>query len=125
MDEKKVSPSPSPPVHHEETIQAQHAHHTRQYRDTNVEGQPAYEEHGALIDHKVPQEDVVRSHPDLAWSRIRHYLRDPFSEFFGKISSPVWLVTCILTGIQGTFILILFGDGVVAQVVLSDGERGE
>jgi len=26
---------------------------------------------------------------------------------------------------MGTFILIMFGDGVVAQVVLSNGEKGE
>jgi aquaglyceroporin related protein, other eukaryote len=63
-------------------------------------------EHGALIDHHVPQEDAVQAEPDLLWSRIRHYFRDPLSEFFG------------------VFILILFGDGVVAQVVLSDGAKG-
>jgi aquaglyceroporin related protein len=63
-------------------------------------------EHGALIDHDVPQEEAVQAEPDLLWSRIRHYFRDPLSEFFG------------------VFILILFGDGVVAQVVLSDGAKG-
>lgn len=41
------------------------------------------------------------------WAKIRHTLREPFAEFFG------------------TFILILFGDGVVAQVVLSKGTKGE
>jgi len=64
-------------------------------------------EHGAPIDHRVPQEDVVQAQPDLRWSRIRHQLREPFAEFFG------------------TFILIMFGDGVVAQVVLSNGEKGD
>lgn len=64
-------------------------------------------EHGVLIDHHVPQEDVVQAQPDLAWSRIRHTLREPFAEFFG------------------TFILIMFGDGVVAQVVLSNGAKGD
>jgi aquaglyceroporin related protein, other eukaryote len=63
-------------------------------------------EHGALIDHDVPQEDAVQAQPKLLWSRIRHYFRDPLSEFFG------------------VFILILFGDGVVAQVVLSNGTKG-
>jgi aquaglyceroporin related protein, other eukaryote len=63
-------------------------------------------EHGALIDHDVPQDEAVQAEPDLLWSRIRHYFRDPFSEFFG------------------VFILILFGDGVVAQVVLSNGTKG-
>lgn len=43
----------------------------------------------------------------LAWSRVREYCQDAFSEFFG------------------TFILILFGDGVVAQVVLSRGTKGD
>lgn len=65
-----------------------------------------YAEHGAPIDHVGPQEEVVQAHPDLWWSRVRHTLREPFSEFFG------------------TFILIMFGDGVVAQVVLSGGEKG-
>jgi hypothetical protein len=45
--------------------------------------------------------------PRLLWSRVRHYCREPFSEFFG------------------TMILILFGDGVVAQVVLSNGQKGD
>lgn len=64
-------------------------------------------EHGPLVDHKIPQDDVIEANPDLAWSRIRHRFREPFSEFFG------------------VFILILFGDGVVAQVVLSSGEKGD
>ena len=76
-------------------------------RSTAVPGEPAYAEHGALIDHKIPQEDVVQAEPDLLWSRGRRYLREPFSEFFG------------------TFILVMFGDGVVAQVVLSDGKKGD
>lgn len=63
-------------------------------------------EHGPVIDHKIPQDNVVQAQPDLAWSRIRQTLREPFSEFFG------------------TFILIMFGDGVVAQVVLSGGTKG-
>ena len=66
-------------------------------------------EHGAPIDHKVfPQEEILNARDnDLAWSRIRHQYRDYLSEFFG------------------TFILLLFGDGVVAQVVLSRGEKGD
>ena len=41
------------------------------------------------------------------WSKVREYCQDGFSEFFG------------------TFILLLFGDGVVAQVVLSKGAKGD
>lgn len=81
--------------------------HQDERRRTSVVDAPAFAEHGPLVDHKVPQAEVVQQEPDLAWSRIRHYLREPFSEFFG------------------VFILILFGDGVVAQVVLSNGTKGD
>jgi len=76
-------------------------------RRTSVFGQAPHAEHGPLIDHKIPQADAIEAEPDLLWSRIRRYFRDPFSEFFG------------------VFILILFGDGVVAQVVLSSGTKGD
>merc|ERR1712093_341166 len=105
MDDKKISPPPSPPT--QQIEHSHHQHHDRQYRDTTVDGQPAYEEHGALIDHKISREEKVQAQPDLRWSRFRHYMRGPFSEFFG------------------VFILILFGDGVVAQVILSNFERGD
>jgi len=95
--------NPSPPVSHDEGI----FHHPHEYRHTTVQGQPAYAEHGPLVDHKIPQEDVVQSEPDLVWSRIRHYCREPFAEFLG------------------VFILIMFGDGVVAQVVLSSEAKGD
>ncbi|KAF9889254.1 hypothetical protein FE257_007567 [Aspergillus nanangensis] len=44
--------------------------------------------------------------PPFIWSKTRLYCHEAFSEFFG------------------TMILILFGDGVVAQVMLSHGEKG-
>lgn len=92
----------TPPVTHNENI------HDREYRLTSVPGLPAHQEHGPLVDHKIsPQDEVIEAQPDLAWSRIRHYMREPFSEFWG------------------VFILIMFGDGVVAQVVLSQGKKGE
>ncbi|ATY64616.1 Major intrinsic [Cordyceps militaris] len=43
----------------------------------------------------------------LAWTKVRSVWQDAFSEFLG------------------TMILIIFGDGVVAQVVLSKGEKGD
>lgn len=76
-------------------------------RRTSVQDVPAFAEHGPLVDHKIPQADAVQQEPDLLWSRIRHFLREPLSEFFG------------------VFILIMFGDGVVAQVVLSNGTKGD
>lgn len=45
--------------------------------------------------------------PPLLWWKLRTYGRDAFSEFFG------------------TMILVLFGDGVVAQVLLSHGQKGD
>lgn len=44
---------------------------------------------------------------EAAWYRIRRFMQEPFSEFFG------------------VFVMILFGDGVVAQVVLSNSTRGD
>lgn len=41
------------------------------------------------------------------WVQIRYMLREPLAEFFG------------------VFTLIIFGDGVVAQVVLSKGQKGD
>lgn len=51
-------------------------------------------------------EDVTNAPSQLWWSRVRGQCREAFSEFFG------------------TMILVLFGDGVVAQVTLSHGEKG-
>ncbi|POS87144.1 hypothetical protein EPUL_000545, partial [Erysiphe pulchra] len=48
-----------------------------------------------------------RDGPRTGWSNVRHTLREPFAEFFG------------------VFILVLFGDGSIAQVVLSNNTRGE
>lgn len=64
-------------------------------------------EHGAPIDHIIPQANAKASGADLWWSKVRAYMQEPFSEFFG------------------CFIMILFGDGVVAQVVLSKSEKGD
>jgi len=67
----------------------------------------AYAEHGAPVDHVGSYAIYPPAGAELRWSRIRDYFRDPFSEFFG------------------TFILIMFGDGGVAQVVLSKYKEGD
>ncbi|SLM38083.1 aquaglyceroporin like other eukaryote [Lasallia pustulata] len=104
MEKTSGSSESTPPMTHSEHLQVNHPRHD--YRQTSIVGQPAYQEHGPLVDHRIPQDEEVQSEPDLLWSRIRRYLREPFSEFFG------------------VFILIMFGDGVVAQVVLSNETKG-
>jgi len=70
---------------------------------------PPYAEHGPLIDRSQTAERISEKamNAALLWPRIRHHCRGPFSEF------------------MGTFILIMFGDGVVAQVTLSDKQGGD
>jgi len=73
------SPSSSPSTHNENM-----GEDGRNYRATSVAGLTPLQQHGPVIDHKIPQDDVVQAQPDLAWSRVRHFMREPFSEFLGK-----------------------------------------
>jgi aquaglyceroporin related protein, other eukaryote len=52
----------------------------------------------------IHEDHDTAPHSDLLWSKIRLVLREPFAEFWG------------------VFIMMLFGDGSVAQVMLSTGE---
>ncbi|KAE9971078.1 hypothetical protein BLS_004645 [Venturia inaequalis] len=64
-------------------------------------------EHGAPIDHIVPQANSKASGPDLWWSKVRAYMQEPFSEFFG------------------CFIMILFGWGLGVMLgVYAGGKSG-
>ncbi len=63
--------------------------------------------HDASIHDASTSLNTASGEPSLLWYKIRAYGRDAFSEFFG------------------TMILILFGNGVVAQVLLSHGEKGD
>lgn len=69
-------------------------------------GEP-YVEHGPAIDRVPETQEKVPQNPGLGWPRVRHTLREPIAEFLG------------------TFIILMFGDGVVAQVVLSGAKNGE
>lgn len=60
----------------------------------------------AVVDRDVPDTPPLPQ-KQLAWSKVRSSWQDAFSEFLG------------------TMVLILFGDGVVAQVVLSKGTKGD
>ncbi|KAA8644420.1 MIP/aquaporin family protein [Aspergillus tanneri] len=74
---------------------------------TQVSLSPSQKPETSLHEHvSVGLEDMHDVSSQLLWSRIREYGREAFSEFFG------------------TMILVLFGDGVVAQVTLSHNEKG-
>ncbi|GAO49735.1 hypothetical protein G7K_3878-t1 [Saitoella complicata NRRL Y-17804] len=64
-------------------------------------------EQGGGPPSETSDEARARGKPVTAWTRIRHNMREPFSEF------------------MGTMTMISFGDGVVAQVVLSRGSHGD
>lgn len=53
----------------------------------------------------ISEEHDYAEHSDWWWPKVRMALREPFAEFFG------------------VFIMVLFGDGAVAQVLLSAGEK--
>jgi aquaglyceroporin related protein len=57
------------------------------------------------LEPEPPILDDHQGHHNLTWSSVRVIFREPFAEFFG------------------VFIMILFGDGSVAQVMLSAGEK--
>lgn len=52
----------------------------------------------------IEEEHDVGEHSDLWWVKIRLSMKEPLAEFFG------------------VFIMVLFGDGSVAQVLLSAGQ---
>jgi aquaglyceroporin related protein, other eukaryote len=57
------------------------------------------------LEREAPIVDDHDSHEHLTWSSVRTIFREPFAEFFG------------------TFIMVLFGNGSVAQVLLSGGQK--
>lgn len=70
-------------------------------------GVPPFAETGAPINRSQTAELKRGQNPGLAWPRIRRTCREALSEF------------------MGVFVLIMFGDGVVAQVVLSNNTKGD
>lgn len=79
------------------------ASHQEHRRTESAATEPAYAEGGILIDRAPTHVDMKEMNDALFWPRWRKTIREPLSEF------------------MGTFILIMFGDGVVAQVLLSGG----
>lgn len=73
--------------------------------DSNGKHSVEHREHLHAPPAHVPE--LLLEQHEYAWGRIRRFMQEPFSEFFG------------------VFVMILFGDGVVAQVVLSSGTKGD
>ncbi|GAB1195110.1 putative aquaglyceroporin-2 [Aspergillus pseudonomiae] len=82
--------------------------HTTDHQDgTHVAVLPADKPVSAALGVTLSSDERELAHPPLFWSKMREYIREGASEFFG------------------TMILVLFGNGVVAQVTLSRGEKGD
>jgi len=99
---------PTPP----EEFAASHVEHRRASSNgtATTAATSTFAEHGPTIDRSKTRQvfsDKKASNAGLRWPRIRRTFREALSEF------------------MGTFILIMFGDGVVAQVVLSNGKNGD
>lgn len=79
--------------------------------DYNMGVETAHNEHEAALKSvrsSTPPSIPEEEDENLRWSKVKRTIwHDAFSEFFG------------------TFIMIMFGDGVVAQVILSDKANGD
>jgi len=75
--------------------------------DDTVASQAKFVETGVPLNQSPTAAALDKTDPKFLWPRVRLSLQDAFSEFIG------------------TFIIIMFGDGVVAQVVLSNGKKGD
>ncbi|KAI6245666.1 Aquaporin-3 [Erysiphe necator] len=77
------------------------------YENTYNTRTPVHKPGNQLVaSYKPPKLGKPQDPKRYWWTSVRNTLREPFSEFFG------------------TFILVLFGDGSIAQTVLSNGTRG-
>lgn len=84
----------------DETIQGEATEKRTSYQ---IENAPQHSAEGPKVTTDADFEPLRPTR----WSRIRHTLREPFAEFWG------------------VFILVMFGDGSVAQVILSEQTKGE
>lgn len=104
------SPTLSPPKNHS-LMHAPTA--STANTSTSMKTREELEHHSALssirtkigLEPEPPILDDHQVHDHLTWSSVRVIFREPFAEFFG------------------VFIMILFGDGSVAQVLLSAGQK--
>jgi hypothetical protein len=88
-DDKNLSSNGSTPTHDE------HAANGILHQQPHP-----HAEHGPLIDHEITQDRVIQAHPELAWSRFRHFMREPCRfpspQLLGPANStflPCWAMT--------------------------------
>lgn len=90
------------------TLPASEAQATTQSLDPQKTSSTLQNTRGRLGLHPtapVIEEHDYAEHSDLIWPKIRMTLKEPFAEFWG------------------VFIMVMFGDGSVAQVLLSENEK--
>jgi aquaglyceroporin related protein, other eukaryote len=112
MNSIQTAPRPewSDPVNGDTTATKEHADQA-EYSPAKIEATNSsgpYPIRSTLGLHEKPpvhEDHEDRIHHQLLWSRIRLTLREPFAEFWG------------------TAIMVFFGDGSVAQVLLSAGSK--
>jgi aquaglyceroporin related protein len=84
-EEKEILSLPSPTLSSDD--------HAKNLDRASSSSEREYEPHIQYEDDQRAQDVSLPAHPDLWWSRTRHLLREPLSEFFG------------------VFVIILFGNG--------------
>jgi aquaglyceroporin related protein len=100
QDREKLNTANSNDTHHTlNTVTSRKTHQQIEHEATisSIRTKIGLEADAPILDgHEV--------HDHLAWSTVRTVMREPFLEFFG------------------TFVMVLFGNGSVAQVLLSTGQ---
>lgn len=105
------SPTPSPPPQGHQLMNVPTANTNNTLSSTKTKEELEHQSVLSSIRTKIglePEAPILDGHDvhhNLTWSSIRVIFREPFAEFFG------------------VFIMVLFGDGSVAQVLLSGGEK--
>ncbi|KAK4083739.1 uncharacterized protein Triagg1_1401 [Trichoderma aggressivum f. europaeum] len=91
------------------SVDMSHIEHIHVVEDDlkNRQEKSSLSQDGISKDQHVITNITVSEEPTTAWFKFRKAMREPFSEFFGVM------------------ILVLFGDGSVAQVVLGKGAKGD
>jgi aquaglyceroporin related protein len=108
LKEKDFGFQQPPAVHNVPTATASHHEHRLSDHESSLNYTSSGLSHrramlGLHPSAPIEEEHDLAEHSDLWWPKVRLSLKEPFAEFFG------------------VFIMVLFGDGSVAQVLLNAG----